>query len=128
MKNSIVIMCCFCVFVFSATYANSTNQVHLKENISISANDEISSLCKAVIKGDVNKVRSLLALGEELNEKSLGLTPAMYAARYNKVEVLKVLVLNGANLNIKSDQGYTAKDYAKMSNAMDALKVIKEGV
>ncbi|MDF4204927.1 ankyrin repeat domain-containing protein [Maribacter sp. SA7] len=114
------------MFTLTGVYANNANLINVTESTAVSVNDEISSLCKAVMKGDVDQVRSLIAIGEELNEKSLGLTPAMYAARYNKAEVLKVLLLNGANLNIKSDQGYTAKDYAKMSNAKDVLDVIKQ--
>ncbi|MGB2761142.1 MULTISPECIES: ankyrin repeat domain-containing protein [Maribacter] len=126
MKKSISILLFISVFTLTGVYANNSNLINLNESISVSVNDEISSLCKAVMKGDIDQVRSLIAIGEELNEKSLGLTPAMYAARYNKAEVLKVLLLNGANLNIKSDQGYTAKEYAKMSNAKDVLSVINE--
>ncbi|HDZ07018.1 hypothetical protein LCGC14_0286400 [marine sediment metagenome] len=126
MKNSIVVLFFFSVFSFSGVYASTYNNSLLNVDTSVSVNDEISSLCKAAMKGNVDEVRSLLALGEKLNEKSLGLTPAMYAARYNRVEVLKVLLLNGANLNIKSDQGYTAKEYAKMSNAKGVLGVINE--
>ncbi|WP_276494770.1 ankyrin repeat domain-containing protein [Maribacter zhoushanensis] len=126
MKNSISILLFISVFTLTGVYANNANLINVTESTAVSVNDEISSLCKAVMKGDVDQVRSLIAIGEELNEKSLGLTPAMYAARYNKAEVLKVLLLNGANLNIKSDQGYTAKDYAKMSNAKDVLDVIKQ--
>ena len=126
MKKSISILLFISVFTLTGVYANNSNLINLNESISVSVNDEISSLCKAVMKGDIDQVRSLIAIGEELNEKSLGLTPAMYAARYNKAEVLKVLLLNGANLSIKSDQGYTAKDYAKMSNAKDVLDVIKQ--
>ena len=126
MKKSISILLFISVFTLTGVYANTNNLINLNETISVSVNDEISSLCKAVMKGDIDQVRSLIAIGEELNEKSLGLTPAMYAARYNKAEVLKVLLLNGANLSIKSDQGNTAKDYAKMSNAKDVLDVIKQ--
>lgn len=126
MKKSISILLFISVFTLTGVYSNNSNLINLNESISVSVNDEISSLCKAVMKGDIDQVRSLIAIGEELNEKSLGLTPAMYAARYNKAEVLKVLLLNGANLNIKSDQGYTAKEYAKMSNAKDVLSVINE--
>ncbi|WP_299326126.1 ankyrin repeat domain-containing protein [uncultured Maribacter sp.] len=126
MKKSISILLVVSVFTLTGVYANNNDSTNLNEAVSVSVNEEISSLCKAVMKGDVDQVRSLLALGEKSNEKSLGLTPAMYAARYNKADVLKVLLLNGANLNIKSDQGYTAKDYAKMSNAKDVLDVIKQ--
>tara|TARA_R110000765_G_scaffold18430_1_gene49341 strand:- start:1347 stop:1733 length:387 start_codon:yes stop_codon:yes gene_type:complete len=124
MKNSIKIFFFLSLFVVVGTYANISNKMISSEQITSTFKEEISSLCKAAMQGDVEKVRSLIALGEELNKKSLGLTPAMYAARYNRAEVLKVLLLNGANLNIKSEKGYTAKEYATMSNATDVLAVI----
>ena len=86
---------------------------------------DVSSFCKAVIQGDVVTVKRLIALGEDVNQKSLGMTPVMYAARYNKVEVLTVLLKNGADLKIKSNQGYSAKRYAELSNAEEALGIIE---
>lgn len=86
---------------------------------------EISSFCKAIVKGDLEMVKKLIELGEDVNRKSLGKTPAIFAARYNRAEILKVLIENGANLKIKCDKGLTAKKYAKLSNAKDALKVIE---
>ena len=124
MKKSISFLVCLSMLAVSATYATMPNNTSSHVVVSSTNNDQISSLCKAAMKGDVDQVRSLLATGEELNEKSLGMTPAMYAARYNQAEVLKVLLLNGANLNIKSEKGYTAKEYAKMSNATEALAVL----
>ena len=85
----------------------------------------ISSFCRAVIKGDLETVKRLIDLGEDVNQKSLGMTPAMFAARYNKVDVLEILIDNGADLNLKSNQGYTAKRYAELSNATDALELIE---
>ena len=67
-------------------------------------------------------VKQLIDFGEDVNEKSLGKTPAMYAARYNKVEVLKLLVQKGADLSVKSDvEKYTAKKFAELSNAKETL-------
>ncbi|WP_405413389.1 ankyrin repeat domain-containing protein [Maribacter sp. Asnod1-A12] len=86
---------------------------------------DISSFCKAVIQGDVEMVKKLIVLGEDLNQKSQGMTPAMFAARYNKAEILEILINNGADLNAKSDQGFNAKRYAELSNAIDALQVIE---
>ncbi|WP_396633642.1 ankyrin repeat domain-containing protein [Maribacter sp. R86514] len=86
---------------------------------------EISSFCKAVINGDLETVSRLIDLGEDVNQKSLGMTPAMFAARYNKVAVLEMLINNGADLKIQSRQGHTAKRYAELSNAKEALEVIK---
>lgn len=84
----------------------------------------INSFCKAVIQGDITTVRKLIALGEDVNQKSLGMTPAIFAARYNKAEVLKLLIENGADIRIRSDRGYSITKYAESANAKDALKVI----
>ncbi|TLP80973.1 ankyrin repeat domain-containing protein [Maribacter sp. ACAM166] len=126
MKKSISILFFMGVCAITGVYANTTVTTIASDFVVLQTNDQISALCKAAMKGDVDQVRSLVAIGEELNEKSLGLTPAMYAARYNRAEVLKVLLLNGANLNIKSEKGYTAKEYATMSNAKDVLAVINQ--
>ena len=124
MKKTIIMMASVGILTFSGAYAN-TNLNGDIDNVTVTlVNDNISSLCKAAMQGDVDKVRSLIATGKNVNEKSLGMTPAMFAARYNKPEVLKVLMLNKASLSIKSDQGYTVKDYAKMSKAKEVLQVI----
>lgn len=86
--------------------------------------DGLNSFCKAIVQGDIETVRKLIALGEDVNDKSLGMTPAILAARYNKAEILELLIAHGANLKIKSDKGYTAKKYAELSNATEALEVI----
>ncbi|WP_405383645.1 ankyrin repeat domain-containing protein [Maribacter sp. LLG6340-A2] len=125
MKKLISIFVLAGLLTFSVSYATTAKEISLN-NEHIVLNDDISPLCKAAMKGDVDQVRSLIATGNKPNEKSLGMTPAMFAARYNRVEVLKVLLLNGANLNMKSENGYTAKDYAKMSNAKEVLSVIEE--
>lgn len=124
MKKIIVLTMSLGVLGFSSSYANVNVDAPRNHTIVTPVNDNISSLCKAAMQGDVDKVRSLIATGESVNEKSLGMTPAMYAARYNKAEVMKVLLLNQANLNIKSDQGYTVKEYAEMSKATDVLEVL----
>jgi len=85
----------------------------------------ISSFCMAIVKGDLETVERLIELGSDVNQVSLGLTPAMYAAKYNKVEILKLLVKNGADLKRRSDKGFTAKRYAQLSNAQEALEFLK---
>ena len=86
---------------------------------------EISSFCKAVMQGDIDTVKRMIELGEDVNQKSLGMTPAMFAARYNKAEVLQMLIDHGANLKVISNQGFSVKKYAELSNATDALAVLE---
>jgi ankyrin repeat protein len=114
---------------FTATAnANNTNDLVSSSTMELVTRVDISSFCKAVMKGDIEIVKQLIDLGEDVNQKSLGMTPAMFAARYNKVAILEILINNGADLKIQSSQGYTAKRYAELSNAAEALDVIETAI
>ena len=124
MKKTILTLAAACMLVVTGVRAESTDQVDLMAT-TIVESAEISSFCKAIMQGDVETVKKLIALGEDVNKKSLGMTPAIFAARYNRAEVLELLIQHGADLKIKSDKGYTVKKYAELSNAHDALAVIE---
>ncbi|MDJ0646169.1 MAG: ankyrin repeat domain-containing protein [Flavobacteriaceae bacterium] len=89
---------------------------------------EVNTFCKLITKGDYDAVKSMLVAGTNVNQKSKGMTPLMYAARYNKADIVKLLIQHGANLKVTSDQGYTALEYAKMSKAFDTHKIIAEAI
>lgn len=82
-------------------------------------------LCMAISKGDVEIVKKFIEYGADVHQMSNGMTPLMYAARYNNVEILKLLVANGAKLNVKDEKGNTALDYAERSNATEAIAFLK---
>ena len=87
----------------------------------------LNSFCKAIIAGNYEMVAQLIELGEDVNHKSLGRTPAMYAARYNKAEILSLLIEKGADLSLKSDkENKTAIELAELSNAKESMKVLEE--
>ncbi|OUR94425.1 hypothetical protein A9Q87_01950 [Flavobacteriales bacterium 34_180_T64] len=110
---------------FSMSSVNANNSVDSSSNFTITkAIFSVSPFCTSIAKGDLVTVEKLIALGEDVNRKSNGMTPAMYAAKYNRVEILKLLIKNGAELNKKSDRGMTAENYAELSNAQDVLEVI----
>ncbi len=113
------------IMVVSANAENSTYLNDATVTTTTINSVDINSFCKAIMQGDVDMVKRLIALGEDVNQKSLGMTPAIFAARYNKVEILELLIAEGADLKTKSDKGMTAKKYAKMSNANEALSVIE---
>jgi len=113
----IAVALCFTAPTLHATNRTFTSNLALE----VSRTSEISAFCMAIIKGDAETVKKLIELGSDVNEESLGLTPAMYAAKYNKVEILQILVKKGADLNRRSDKGFTAKRYAQLSNAKEAL-------
>ncbi|MEX2350089.1 MAG: ankyrin repeat domain-containing protein [Flavobacteriaceae bacterium] len=80
----------------------------------------------SVVKGDLETVQKLIELGADVNQKWNGMTPAMYAARHNRVEILKVLIAQGANLKMRCDKGRKASYYAKHSGAKDAASLIEQ--
>ncbi len=106
--------------------ANETNDIkEANSSINVPSKVDVSLFCKAVMQGDLAMVQRMISLGEDVNQKSLGMTPAMYAARYNKVEILELLIQHGADLKQKSNQGFDAKKYAELSNATEALAVLE---
>ncbi len=126
MRKTILIVTAACMVAATGLSAKEISGVTdvpaITKNIK---NVDISSFCMAIVKGDYTTVKSLIGLGEDVNQKSLGMTPAMFAARYNKVEILELLIENGADLKIKSNQGFSVKKYAELSNATDALVVLE---
>ena len=126
MRKTILTAAALCLLAVTGIYAvyNTTIDEPVTE-LTASVTYDVNPFCKAIISGDIDTVKKMIDLGEDINRKSLGMTPAMFAARYNKPEILKLLIEDGANLRAKSDKGYTAKKYAEMSNATEALEVLK---
>lgn len=85
-----------------------------------------SPLNVAVSKGDIEIVKKFIEYGADVNQMSDDMTPLMTAARYNKVEILKILLASGARPNYKNEKGYTALRYAELSKATDAEAILKE--
>ncbi|WP_333601456.1 ankyrin repeat domain-containing protein [Flavobacterium sp.] len=83
-------------------------------------------LCTAIFKGDLATVKKFVEYGADVNEESNGMTPLMYAARYNKVDIIKYLLARGANKDVKDEKGYTAKQYAEFSKSQEALDCLKQ--
>ncbi|SDR66551.1 Ankyrin repeat-containing protein [Polaribacter sp. KT25b] len=119
------------LFFFAFSTVNATNNEddpkEVRSEITLVYN--VSAFCKLIQMGDYDAVRALIKTGEDVNQKSNGLTPLMFAARHNKAKIAKLLIDNGAKLKTKSDKGsMTALDIAKRSKAVDAIKVIKEAL
>ena len=125
MRKTILTVAIALLCMVTGVRAESNNNMYpLSESVLMAKPAELSSFCKAIVKGDLATVKRLIELGEDVNQKSLGKTPAIYAARYNKVEILELLIANGANLKIKCDKGRSVQKHAELSNATEALEVI----
>ncbi|MEM1260352.1 MAG: ankyrin repeat domain-containing protein [Bacteroidota bacterium] len=114
--------------LLSGTMLANVNAIAVNSESTMIRAFEINSFCKAIIQGDLDLVKKMIALGEDVNQKSLGKTPAHYAARYNKPDILELLIQSGANLKKRCDQGYTVKKYAEIAQANEALKVINNAM
>ncbi len=86
---------------------------------------KVNTFVKLIQLNDFDAVSNLINAGEKINRKSIGMTPLMYAARQNKVAIVKLLLSEGAKTRIESKYGYTALDYAKMSKATESYDLIK---
>ena len=89
---------------------------------------KVNSFCVSIALGDIETVQKLLELGEDVNQTSNGMTPLMYAAKYNRTEILKILIEKGANLKAKSDKRMTALQYAKLHGANDTAAILKHAL
>lgn len=125
MKKTIIISAIALGFAFNTSNATTTISESAPSATMIKSKVSISPFCMSIAKGDLETVKKLIGLGADVNEKSNGMTPAMFAAKYNRTDILELLVKNGAELKRKSEKGLTAMDYAKQSNAQDTLAYLK---
>ncbi|WP_428232894.1 ankyrin repeat domain-containing protein [Flavobacterium sp.] len=124
MKNSIIYL--GVALVAFANVSMASNQASFVQPQMEVAYDFTSPLTVAVSKGDLDFVKKLIEYGADVNEISEDLSPLMIAARYNKVDILKILLSNGANASAKNEKGFTALKYAQLSNATEAIAILKD--
>lgn len=128
MKKSILailmVMCVTSVSLASEAEVTTTNAT-TSQNYDL-ATFNTSPFCMAIVKGDLETVTKLIELGSDVNKKSNGMTPLMYAARYNRTDIMKVLIKKGAKIKTRDSKGYTALKFAQLSNAKEAVALLKE--
>ena len=113
------------VFVF----ADNKKSADCENIYSFEYNMSVNAFCKLIQMGDYTTIKSLIEGGVDVNQKSMGLTPLMFAARHNKLAIAKLLIENGAKLKVKSDRKkFTALRWAELSNAKETYKLIEEAL
>lgn len=119
-----------CVFAISSVNAKSVETIEKNNSEIVSTYSyKVNNFCKLIQMGNYEAVKALIEAGENVNAKSNGMTPLMFAARHNKAKIAKLLIKNGAKLKAKSDKSrLTALDLAKRSKAMDAVKVLQDAL
>ena len=74
----------------------------------------------------IKKVKYLLYLGADVNAYSdfNDMTVLMMAVKKGNLEMVKVLAQNGANVNLRDDEGATALMHASIEGKKDVVKVL----
>ncbi len=124
MKKTIVYLGVALLAFANVSFASNSNSLNATKSIVLSY--DATPLGIAISKGDIDAVKKFIVYGTDVNEKSNGMTPLMIAARYNKIEIIKFLLSNGAQLDAKDEKGFTALKYAELSSANDAIQLLKK--
>lgn len=124
MKKTIIYLGITLMAFSSLSFASNSNFIGNQKALN-SYNVSPAPLVVAISKGDVETVKQFIENGTKVNKKLNGLTPLMYAARYNKVEIIEYLLQKGADRDVTDSQGFTALKYAELSNAREAIAVLK---
>jgi ankyrin repeat protein len=122
MKKKIVILGLALVAFTNGTFATTVTSSPVKMETTILNG---TPLCVAIMKGDTETVKKFIEYGADVNELSNGLTPLMMAARFNKAEIITLLLSKGARIDTKDERGLTALKYAELSKANEAIAVLK---
>jgi ankyrin repeat protein len=124
MKKTIIYLGITLMAFSSLSFASNINYIGHQKTLNIFT-ESPAPLVVAISKGEIETVKKFIEYGTDVNKKCNGMTPVMYAARYNKVEIIKYLLVKGADLNIKDSRGFTALKHAELSNAYEAITFLK---
>lgn len=123
-KTKIIATVTLCTLAFGV-FAGTPIPNNVNHNINVENVKNTTPLCIAIAKGDIDGVKKLLELGVNINEKSNGMKPIHFAARYNQVEIMKVLVDAGASVKSLCDKGYSVVKHAELSNAQAVVAYLE---
>ena len=124
MKKTIIYLGITLIAFFNFSFASNTNFIGNQKTLNI-LNVSPAPLVVAISKGEIETVKKFIEYGTNVNEKLNGMTPLMYAARYNNVEMIKMLLEKGADISIKDSHGNTAIKHAEAPNAKEAIAYLK---
>ena len=86
-----------------------------------------SDLTKAIRYNDIPAVRKLVAEGADVNEvDSSGDHPLMTAARRDFIEIMRLLVNHGANIDASAWRGRTVTDWAQENHRPLVIEFLKK--
>lgn len=123
MKKSVIIL--GLALALSTQVSKASNIMQLVKDPIDSPANEVSSLHYAVCEGDIEKVKKLIDYGTNVNKLVRDMSPLMLAARFNKFEIVKVLLASGANPRIENEKGLRAINFAEYAKATESIAILK---
>ena len=123
MKKSVIIL--GLALAMSTQVSKASNIMQLVKDPIDSPANEVSSLHYAVCEGDIEKVKKLIDYGTNVNKLVRDMSPLMLAARFNKFEIVKVLLASGANPRIENEKGLRAINFAEYAKATESIAILK---
>ena len=88
---------------------------------------EIMTIFDYTALGDKEKIKSLIAAGQDVNTKSKnGATALHYASSYGHIEIAELLIQNGANVNSldNTNSGWTPLQLASSSGIQEIVELL----
>ncbi|MET3026445.1 ankyrin repeat domain-containing protein [Flavobacterium sp. UW10123] len=123
MKKTVIIL--GLVFIFANESKATTYQLST-ENLAEFSIYSNSPFHLAISKGDVESVKKFISYGADVNKIVNNMTPLMVAARFNQVEIIKILLEKGADLSAENDRGLTALHFAEFGKSTESIAILKE--
>lgn len=89
-------------------------------------NEGVSIFDVAISHNNIEMVNYLIGSEIDVNktDRKSGFTALMAAACYGRVEITRLLLLNGANIVMKDTKGFTAIDFARKMNKKSILELL----
>jgi hypothetical protein len=129
-KRYYLLLSGFFIFLLVAGVALNSGsllaQINNFYNKSTSQDGDITSLMSAVINNDVDGVRFFSKSGQSLvNQKNIGGATALHlAARQQNLEMVTILIENGADVNAADNEGWTALMRASLAGKGDIVDLL----
>jgi ankyrin repeat protein len=88
--------------------------------------DGWTPLHQACYDGDIDNVKTLSIIVDDINITFNGKTPLYYAIKYNHIEIANLLLSNNADIEIANNYNYTPLHVAVGNNNIDMIKMLLE--
>jgi ankyrin repeat protein len=82
------------------------------------------SIHNAAEEGNIEAVKQHIAAGTDVDAKTRGETPLLWAARFGQSQVAELLIAEGADVNAKNVVGQTPLHWAAMAGHKEIIELL----